>query len=245
MSVTIKNIFFFLVCILVFNHCKKPGCFKDAGNIISQQRAATSFNQVDIFDNINLVLTQDTIEKISVEAGANILANIITDISDNVLTIKNTTDCKWLRNPSEKINVYLSIKHLIRINYNASGNITSTNTIRADGITFHTDNGAGNIDIDMNAKRVYVYIFNDNTDMIFRGNSDSCYAYTGERGTIDFRNFIVKHQKVGYGSIRDGYVHATESLHVIMYFKGTLFYKGNPQRVTTEYLSTGQVIPMP
>ncbi len=52
-------------------------------------------------------------------------------------------------------------------------------------------------------------------------------------------------QEVGYGSIRDGYVHATESLDVIMYFKGTLFYKGNPPRVTTEYLSTGQVIPMP
>ncbi|HZH95050.1 MAG TPA: DUF2807 domain-containing protein [Flavisolibacter sp.] len=241
----IKYIALYVLCTALLSQCKKPGCFKDAGGIILQQRLAKPFNRIDITGNINLVLTQDTTEKISVEGGEDILANIVTEITDNVLTIKNTTTCKWLREPSEKITVYLSFRDLVRLNYNGSGNVTSTKKIMADGITFYTDRGAGNIDIDLEAKRVYAYIYTDATDMVFRGRSDSCYVYTGERGTIDFKNFIVKHQQVGYGSIRDGYVHATESLNVIMYFKGRLFYKGAPLRITTDYQSTGTIIPMP
>ncbi len=239
----LKKCGFVFLCVALLISCKKNGCFENAGSIQKSERLATQFNTIDIKDNINLVLTQDTINKIFVEAGEFISSNIKTEIANNVLTINNEASCKWLRNPSEQVTVYVNVKDLVRINYNGSGNITSTNTIVADGITFYTDNGAGTIDIDLNAKRTYAYIYNDNTDMIFRGNSDSCYVYTGERGTIDFRDFVVKNQTVGYGSIRDGYVHATESLKVIMYFKGTLFYKGNPGKVTTEYLSTGRVIP--
>ena len=240
-----KKYGFVFFILLLLNSCRKPACFAEAGSILKTTRVATFFNQIDIEDNINLVLTQDTAYKIFVEAGEHLAPNITTIIENGILSIRNETSCKWLRSPSEKINVHVSFKELIRIIYNGSGNITSTNKILADGITFFTDEGAGNIDIDLEAKRTYAYIFNDNTDMIFRGSSDSCYVYTGERGTIDFRNFVVKHQVVGYGSIRDGFVHATESLHVIMYFKGTLYYRGNPARVTTEFLSSGKVVRLP
>ncbi len=232
-----------LISLFLFAQCRKEHCLAEAGDLVITQRAAGPFNEIDISDNIHLVLTQDTVEKIAVEAGTSLAPNITTSIRNNILFIRNESSCKWLRSPSENITVHVSVRDLIRLTYNASGNVTTTNTLKADGITFYTDNGAGNIDIDLEAKRTYTYIYNDNTDMIFRGSSDSCYAYTGERGTIDFRDFVVKHQTVGYGSIREGYVHATASLRVIMYFRGTLFYKGNPQLVTMEQLSTGKIIP--
>ncbi len=229
----------------LFGGCKKSGCFEKAGAVIKIAREVKSFNQIDIRDNIHLVLTQDTIERIFVEGGEHILPNITTTFTDGILYIRNNTDCKWMRKPSEKLTVYVSVKDLIRVIYNSSGNVTSTNTITADAITFTTDEGAGNMNIDLIANRTFIYIYTDNADAIFRGRSDSCYAYTGERGTLDLRNFVVKDQTVGYGSIRDGYVHATDSLHVIMYFKGTLFYRGAPQKVTVDYQSSGQVLPMP
>ena len=243
MFVTIRYLLVPSLCMFLLVQCRKEHCLAAAGTLIRTERAATPFKEIDISDNINLVLTQDTVEKIAVEAGSSLAPNITTTIRNNTLFIRNESSCKWLRSPAEKITVYVSVKDLVRLTYNASGNVTTTNTLKADGITFYTDEGAGNIDIDLEAKRTYTYIYNDNTDMIFRGSSDSCYAYTGERGTIDFRDFVVKHQTVGYGSIRDGFVHATSSLHVIMYFKGTLYYKGTPQLVTMEQLSTGTITP--
>ncbi|HVG13277.1 MAG TPA: DUF2807 domain-containing protein, partial [Flavisolibacter sp.] len=111
------------------------------------------FNEIDINDNIDLVLTQDTTEKIMVEAGSSLAPNITTSIRNNTLFIRNESSCKWLRSPSEKITVYVSVRKLIRLTYNASGKVTTTNTIKADGITFFSDEGAGNIDIDLEAKR--------------------------------------------------------------------------------------------
>ncbi|MEJ7912355.1 MAG: DUF2807 domain-containing protein [Chitinophagaceae bacterium] len=234
-----------LLLLLIWIGCKKPDCLEAAGSTSRQERASPAFTSINIADNINLVLTQGSKEKIEVEGGANVIANIETSVKNEILTVRNNASCKWLQDPSQKITVYLSVANLVRIDYNGSGNISTTNIIQADGITFFTDEGAGNIDIDLRAKRTYVYIYNDNSDIRFRGSSDSCYVYSQEKGTIDFRDFKVRHQMVGYGSIRDGYVHATESLHVIMYFKGTLFYKGSPLRIKTEYLSTGKVLPMP
>ncbi|MDB5197425.1 MAG: hypothetical protein JWP88_1796 [Flaviaesturariibacter sp.] len=242
-----RNLYLILILpytLTQFSSCKKPGCLTDAGTIVVSQRPAASFHQIELQDNINLVLTQDTIERIRIEAGENLQPVITTNISNGLLTIKNAGTCSWLRSPSETIKAYVSVKNLDRLNYNGSGQVTTTNTLLADGITFFSDAGAGNMHIALNAKRTYAYIYGVNTDMIFSGKSDSCYIYTGQRGTIDFRNFIVKHQKVGYGSLRDGYVHATESLHVLQYFRGTLYYKGKPPQVTTEYFSTGKVLPM-
>ena len=242
-----KHIFFiatFLICALLFTQCKKPGCFSDSGAVVTMQRPSPPFQQIDLQDNVNLVLTQDAVESIHVEAGEGLQGAIETKITDGVLTIKNTTDCQFLRSTSEKVTAYVAVKNLLRLNYSGSGNITTTNTLLADGITFYSDIGAGNMHISLDAKRTYAYLYGNNTDMVFTGKSDSCYAYTGQRGTIDFRNFVVKYQQIGYGSIRDGYVHATESLHVLQYFRGTLFYKGRPPMVKTEYFSTGKVLPI-
>ncbi len=245
MNYTIRYNACLILLLLMWPGCKKPGCLESPGTNMRQERAATAFNRIDIADNIDLVLTQDTKEKIEVEGGSNVIANIETSITNQTLTVRNNASCKWLKDPAEKITVYLSVADLVRLDYNGSGSIITTNTIQADGITLFTDEGAGDIAIDLSAKRTYVYIYNDNSDITLRGNSDSCYVYSQEKGTIDFRDFKVRHQMVGYGSIRDGYVHATESLHVIMYFKGTLFYKGSPSRIKTEFLSTGKVLPMP
>ncbi|MCW3074833.1 MAG: hypothetical protein JWP69_1902 [Flaviaesturariibacter sp.] len=233
-----------LFCACFLAQCKKPGCFTDTGTLVSMQRPVAPFHQIVVEDNVQVILTQDTIEQVRIEAGQGLQASITADISAGVLSLKNTASCTWLRSPSEKVVAYVSVKNLDRLTYEGSGDITTTNTLQADGITFYSSIGAGNIHISLNAKRTYAYLYGNNTDMVFTGKSDSCYAYTGQRGTIDFRNFIVKHQTVGYGSIRDGYVHATESLHVLQYFKGTLYYKGRPPRVTTEYFSTGKVLPI-
>lgn len=229
-------------CTLLFTQCKKPGCFSDSGAVVMVQRSSAPFDQIDLQDNVNLVLTQDTVESIRVEAGNDLQGAIKTEIVAGVLTVTNTTNCQFLRSPSEKVTAHVGIKTLVRLNYSGSGNITTTNTLLADGITFYSDIGAGNMHISLEAKRTYAYLYGNNTDMVFTGKSDSCYAYTGQRGTIDFRNFVVKHQQIGYGSIRDGYVHATHSLHVLQYFRGTLYYKGRPPVVNTEYFSTGKVL---
>ncbi len=237
-----------LICLLlaiISQQCKKAGCLESAGKTVVLQRQASPFHQIDLFDNIDLVLTQDTIEWIKVETGENIQPNISTTIDKGVLTIKNNATCTWLRSASEKIKVYVGVKNLDYLNYNASGNISSTNTLLADKISFYTKEGAGNIEVTLDAKETHADIIYENSDFIFHGKSDVCYSYTNSRGSIDFSDFAVKRMVIGYAAVRDATINVTETLESVVYHTGNLYYTGNPAYVSTHSYSSGKIVPLP
>lgn len=236
--------FIFLLMISGLFSCRKGGCLDSAGATISSTRAAAPFTKIELYDNINLVLTQDTVEKIVVEGGKNIIANISTDIAQNVLTIRNNTACPWLRQPGEIINVHISVKKLEEILYNGSGNITATNTLTSDRLFIYSYEGAGNINVAMQANVGGVYIHHENADVTLRGTCQKFFSYTNARGSIDFRNLQVADMVIEYGGVRPATINVTENLDAIIYHTGHLYYKGNP-KIKLQTHSTGELLRLP
>ena len=240
-----KLVLFYLIIFFLQVSCKKPGCFEDAGPLITTERKTTSFHRIDLFDDVNLVLKQDTIESIKIMAAKNIEPNISVQNENGVLIIRNNTTCKWLRSPNKNSTVYLSIKALDHIEYSGSGNVSSANTINADKITFYSATGAGNIDISLAAKQVTANVEYESADFIFHGKADVCYGYAGSRGTLDLKDFEVKYLALGYAGVRDATVNVTEVLEATIYHTGNVFYKGNPPNITTTYYSSGRLYRVP
>lgn len=240
-----QHIFFCLLLAIGSQQCNKSGCLESAGDIVVIDRSAAPFHQIDLFDNIDLVLTQDSIEWIKVETGKNLQPNITTVVDKGILTIKNKATCTWLRSPSEKVKVYVGVKNLDYLTYSASGNVSSTNTIVANKISFYTKVGAGNIDVTLDAKETHADIIYENSDFIFHGKSDVCYSYTNSRGSIDFKDFKVKHMIIGYAAARDATITVTETLESLLYHTGNLYYKGNPASISTQSYSSGKIIHLP
>jgi hypothetical protein len=232
----------FIIPILLFSSCTKENCFGEAGNEVAVTRAATAFHQIDVFDNIDVVLTQDTLERVTVIAPQHLEPNISTRVEDGVLTLKNEAICTGLRKASEKVKVHVHLKQLDKVVYAGSGNITSTNTLMADNIHFYSGEGAGNIDVTLNAAQTLSYIMDENADFTFHGKSDVCWSYTASRGSIDFSDFTVKKMIIEYGGVRDAAIHVTEDLNSIIYHKGNVYYKGAPQITRDEVHSSGRLI---
>lgn len=224
--------------------CQKPECFDSAGAVSSVERKAVSFHQIDLFDNIDLVLTQDTTEKIRVKAGANLQPNIATEISDGTLVIRNNTTCKWLRSPHEKITVHVSFKTLDRINFDGSGNVRATDTLHLHHLRISSNTGAGNVELTVNTQLLMAYIHHENADYIIRGIADQCHTYTNARGTIDFSDLKVRHYNIGYSAPKNTVIQATERIDAEIYFKGNVYYKGDPE-VKTIYHDAGRLIKAP
>jgi hypothetical protein len=59
------------------------------------------------------------------------------------------------------------------------------------------------------------------------------------------RDFIVKRMVIEYGGLADTYVHVTEDLNAILYYKGNIYYKGNPAISQNISYSTGKLINVP
>lgn len=232
----------FIVPILLFAACKKENCFGEAGGEVAVTRAVTTFHQIDVQDNINVVLTQDTLESITVVAPQHLEPNISTQVENGVLALKNEAICTGLRKASEKITVYVHLKKLDKVLYAGSGNVSSTNTLLADNILFYSEAGAGNIDVTLDAAQTRSYIMDENADFTFHGKSDVCWSYTASRGSIDFSDFTVKKMIIEYGGVRDAAIHVTDDLNSIIYHTGNLYYKGIPQITRNEVHSSGRLI---
>ena len=221
--------------------CKK-GLFEKAGKVVVSERPVGSFIRIYLFSNINLILTQDTVNKIKIEAGENLQDGIITAVADSNLTIKNGLS-NLANSPNETINVYVSVKDLQVISYQGAGDITCTNTIKALAFNILSNEGAGNVYLSLDTKLTIAGIYDDDADFIFSGKSDSCYSYCASRGTIDFKDFTVKRMQMDYSSARDAYVHATELLRAKISYKGNVFYKGGPI-IDVQLKNEGRLLPL-
>ena len=224
--------------------CQKPSCFTDAGAVTKTDRNISPFTKIVLYDNIHLVLTQDTVEKLTVEGGKNVLPQIETSVKEQILTIKNNVDCNWLRRPGETITVYASVKNLEQVDYNGSGNITATNTLTSPVLFFYSYKGAGNIDVDITADVAGAYIHQENADITLRGSANRFFTYTNARGSINLKGLQVKNMVMEYGGVRDATINVTENLDVIIYHTGNVYYKGTPQ-VKLQTHSSGQLLHLP
>jgi hypothetical protein len=235
---------FLLVLLSGLTACHKPGCLESGGAVTTVERRAAPFHRIDLFDNIDLVLTQGSTEKIRVEAGTHLQPNITTEVTNGVLTIQNTTNCNWLRGPSEKITVYVSFKTLDLLNYNGSGQVRSTDTLRIPELEVSSETGGGNVELTVHTGLLRAFIDHESADFIIRGTADECHAYTNSRGTLDLSELQVRRYNIRYGAVKDTYVRVSERLEVEIYFTGNVYYRGDPQ-ITTIYHDTGRLIKVP
>ncbi|GAC1425282.1 MAG: hypothetical protein NVS1B13_08910 [Flavisolibacter sp.] len=231
-----------ILVLLSLSTCTKFNLFSSQGRIIIEQRPAEAFDGILLNNNINLILTQDTIESIRVEAGENIQSSILTQIHNHLLTISRTGST-ILSKPGELINVYTSVKEIKKISYQGSGNITSTNTLNSSYFLIISNNGAGNVTLSLKTHMTTAGIYNENADFILVGQSDSCYSYCASRGTLDFRNFEVKKLQIDYSGARDAYVWVRDVLTGNIFYKGNIYIRGNPSIVSLKQRSEGKLYP--
>lgn len=231
--------------ILVFSTCKKPGCFGAKGPVTVITRPLAFFKELVLADNINLVLIQDSIEKMDIEGPQNMLSNVRADIAQNILTLSHTTDCRWARDAAEKINVRLHFKELQKIDYQGSGTLTNMDTLRLDALHIESNTGAGDIILTLDNRYTGAYIFFENASITLHGKSQICFTYTNNRGIADMSDFVVNKMGIEYGGFRDTHINVTDELSAVIFHKGNIYYKGTPVITKLISHSTGRLIQTP
>ena len=237
-----KEYLLILLLAMIQLHCKKGHPFGTLGEQVIKERPAASFSQIILYDNVNLYITQDTIERIRVQAPEKIEPYITTEIIDHSLWIRNT-NAAILLNPDEKIDVFVSVKSLGRIDFKGAGTVRSTNTIEREYFYVISEYAAGDVHLKLNTRVTEAFLYSDVSDFILEGTTDSCYAYCGTMGTLDFRNFQAKRMGMDYSSIRNAYVSVSEHLAGTIYFKGNVYYRGNPSKLNVQTPKEGRFIP--
>lgn len=238
----------FFVCLLFIEMlipaCKKSGLFEGAGKIKKVKVDVSDFREIELNDKINLILTYDSVESISVEAGENLLSDIILAVRDNNLIINDNNKFKWSRDLDYSINVYISRTNLDRITYYGAGNILSTNTWKSERFSIDSWTGIGTIQMSLDAGYTELIIRTANADIKLSGKSKSTSIYCADYGTLDLKEFESEEINMNYRSIRSSTIYATKILNADILYKGDVYYRGTPV-IKSAFSSTGKLLALP
>jgi hypothetical protein len=234
-----------------FYSCEKNNLFElpqSAGKTVIIERPvdpATPFDQIWLNDDVNLVITQGTPFGIKLEGGENLLPGIETTIENKQLTISNTNRFDWLRSYKKKITAYVTLPRIIVITYNATSNLTCTDTIHeSDSLTVSAVGGSGYIDLLINVKEAKLSIFKGcSADMKVKGRSGLSFIYSAGYGPFYCDSLRSEFLYMRTLSTNNSYVYAHSIMEYEIMGLGDIIYFGPPALYPTGTISgSGKLI---
>jgi hypothetical protein len=218
-------------------------CIGTTGRTVTQEREAPAYHYVEVYDNINLFLTQDsTVNSIRVEAGENLVSGITTQIDSGRLVLRNQNTCNWMRRFDVPVNVYLTFTGLDTLVFHAAGNITCTNAWTNDSVRFEVIEGAGQIDLNLNVFKSYLTIRYGTVSVSASGFSQVTFISSQGYGPLHAEDLNSKFTYVYTFSPNDLFVRATVQLGVEIGNIGNVYYRGDPADIYTIITGKGRLI---
>lgn len=233
-----------ILLVMALQGCDKEGvCIKSTGKIVSDNRVALPYHYIEVYDNINLFLEQDTaLSEIKVEAGENLIAGITTEIDSGKLVLRNENSCNWLRSFEVPVNVYLKFIRLDTLIFQAAGNITCLNAWTNDSIFVNVIEGAGKINFNLDMEKSVIHIRYGTVSMDITGRSGVTFISSQGYGPVHAEDLLSKFTYIYTFSPNDVYVYASEELGVEIGNIGNVYYRGEPKEISADIYGEGKLI---
>ena len=225
--------------------CTKPGCLGNAGERDSIELQLGEFRSLRVESAIDVILEQRDPGRIQITGPSRVIGNISTSIREGKLTLRNEGDCNWLRDPDERVSVRLGVSELSRLEYEGSGRITNLDTLRFDNFVIHSEEGAGSIDLHMVNVYTGLFVNLENASTTLHGRSLQCNTYSNSRALTDLSDFQVNRMVIEYGGLTDTYIYVLDELDATNFYKGNIYFRGNPQVKRNLRYGSGDIIRIP
>ena len=228
------QLFIIAVVIIAFNSCRKNSplldCFTATGSDITQVRQSGRFDKIRVYNNVNLVLSQSEENTVEIRCGDKIIDNVRTSIDETGwLTIENTNRCNWVRSFEREIIAYVGVKNLHEIEYRSSGDISSENTITSDSLMLNVWEGAGQVNIDIDVHKNFIYFHIGTADVYYTGNVHLSYISATSFGPVDVRNLTSTYTYINSDGSNNCYVGPCSFLNATINSIGNIYYIGDPE----------------
>jgi hypothetical protein len=240
-----SNLLFLFIALLVFS-CKKPEnrtCFKLLGSETIKEIPLADFNRLDLREHVEYVLIQDSLDKVVLKGGKNLLNLIEVTVADELLTIENKNKCGFLRNAKKVVVAEIHFTKLINIRFIGTEPLTSQGTIYTDYFTFYSRDGAGDVNLDLNAVQIDAEANHGWCNFTLTGITQQARICAKSNSYCDVTGLTVTDSiYVASETVGDIKINANNLIiHGYITESGNILYKGNP--ICTDVLlnGTGQV----
>lgn len=239
----------FTFILLSCNGDKVPDCFQNAGDIIQQEFEVPTFNKITVFERIELIVTDEPIQKVIVESGEYLMNDIKVTVVNGRLILKNENACNLFRDYG-LTKIYVSAPNITEIR-NSSGLAVSSNGILNypelmlvsedfnEEDTFHTD---GDFRMQVNCQNLNV-VTNNLSKLFISGNVSNLFIgfYSGD-SRFEGANLVAQNIEIFHRSSNDMILNPQQSLIGEIRSTGDVILVNEPPLLDVEVFYTGQLI---
>jgi hypothetical protein len=240
--------FHLIVFLFLFSlGCQKAAdrqCMKTAGEESERLVVPPTFNKLKINEHIKVVLVQDTIEKIVLRGGENLLNFIDIQLEEGFLVFTNTNTCNFLRSYKKKVTAEIHFKSLINLHFEGTEQLSNVGKLNLDWFTLLIRDGAGPVNLTLDAQLIDATIAHGWGDFTLKGSVNrgifdirsNGYCNTYGLTVTDSLTVVSKTQ----GQIKVNSNNA--KLKAQIETNGDILYKGTPTFIELNRIGSGQLI---
>ncbi len=214
----------------------KSGGIEGEGKKITKTLDLPAFHSIHLNVAGDVVLSQGSPQEVRVEAQANIIENLRTEVKDGVWEIKFK---KSVRNYDGLV-IHITVPTLKEVAIGGSGEVRSATPFKGLEELRLAISGSGDLEMEVEAQRLWASI-SGSGDMDLAGSAakaDMEVTGSGDISAYDLRTDACKVNLVGAGNCR---VWAEQELIATISGAGDIYYKGTP-RVKSQISGAGDVV---
>lgn len=238
----------YIAIVLLLFSCKKAeerSCFKGVGNPSSEEiLLSENFDTLYLKDDLIFEIIPDTLNKIELIGGRNLLNHIGVNLAQGKLQIENNNRCNFLRNLSERVTAKIHLKELHYLDYEGTSSLTFLDTLYSGELRVYNKDGAGSIHLLVDVGYLEVVIKYGWADFTVAGTSGYTYLACNTNSFCDAR---LLRPQIGLNVLSmtqgDMYVNAHNTIFTARIKRaGNIRFVGEPSELNLIQTGEGQLI---
>ncbi len=237
----------FVILFAGIKSCKKAEdrqCFKSTGSIVSQEIGLPSFTKIDLNERIEYCLVQDSVFKVVLNGGENLLNDVKMSVSNDRLTITNENKCNFLRSYKKVIKAEIHFIDLTEINYRGTEVLTNIDTLNLPWLTLAILNSSGSVKLNLKSSSIFASASGGYGDFQLSGEVNYANLYIDNNGFCNTYDLNVKDSiRVVSNTMGAMMVNSNNTvLKADIKNGGNIFYKGVPSNIILNKIGKGQLL---
>jgi len=205
-------------------------------------RHLSGFNAVNVAGPFDVFISQGQNESVKVEAPADVMDRILTEVNGGVLKVYSKHDTfnwgNWWGN-HKKIAIYVVAKDLNAISISGSGDVQFKDGITTNSIKLRIS-GSGDMMGRIDCKSLESSI-SGSGDMNLSGHADNSTVSLVGSGDYTARNLTTASTAIRLTGSGDAYVNASDRIDAALHGSGDIHCSGNPKNVSKSTSGSGDI----
>ncbi|KIO76622.1 hypothetical protein TH53_13800 [Pedobacter lusitanus] len=217
-----------LLALIVFGYnAKASGPIKITRSFNEEERPIGTFKGVATGGALAVKITMGNKESLRLEGDQEAIANLVTEVSGGILTIKPKTKwSEWSRRYNRsQVTVYITAKKITSLTMSGSGNMDVENTINSPELVA-TLSGSGGITANINVKS-FTGTISGSGSMKLSGKADDSNLTLSGSGGFKGKEFAVNDLSAQISGSAGIYITANKTIEAVISGSGNIRYAGN------------------